>query len=98
MMVAFTVYNDGIQTIIKMASAVRFRPERHRSRSDLITAILIVQFIGVPCAFAFGYDREVQTRREARRSLVGLARVRRASASTRTACRLDARVLHPRDR
>jgi UMF1 family MFS transporter len=51
-MLAFTIYNDGIQTIIKMATA--FGTEIGIERSDLITAILLVQFIGVPCAFAFG--------------------------------------------
>jgi UMF1 family MFS transporter len=52
MMVAFTVYNDGIQTIIKMASV--YGTEIGIGQSDLITAILLVQFIGIPCAFAFG--------------------------------------------
>jgi MFS transporter, UMF1 family len=51
-MLAFTIYNDGIQTIIKMATA--FGTEIGIGRSDLITAILLVQFIGVPFAFAFG--------------------------------------------
>jgi UMF1 family MFS transporter len=52
MMVAFTVYNDGIQTIIKMASV--YGTEIGIGQSDLITAILLVQFVGIPCAFAFG--------------------------------------------
>lgn len=51
-MVAFTIYNDGIQTIVKMATA--FGNELHIERKDLISAILLVQFIGIPCAFAFG--------------------------------------------
>ncbi len=53
MMVAFTIYNDGIQTIIKMAAA--YGDTIGIERKHLITAILIVQFVGVPCAFAFGY-------------------------------------------
>lgn len=53
MMVAFTIYNDGIQTIIKMAA--QWGDRNGIARSDLITAILMVQFIGIPCAFAFGY-------------------------------------------
>lgn len=53
MMVAFTIYNDGIQTIIKMAA--QWGDRNGIPRSDLITAILLVQFIGIPCAFAFGY-------------------------------------------
>ena len=51
-MLAFTIYNDGIQTIVKMASV--YGNEIGIGESDLITAILLVQFIGVPCAFAFG--------------------------------------------
>lgn len=51
-MLAFTIYNDGIQTIVKMATA--FGSEIHIQQSDLITAILLVQFIGIPFAFAFG--------------------------------------------
>lgn len=51
-MVAFTIYNDGIQTIIKMATA--FGTEIGIERPALIKAILLVQFVGIPCAFAFG--------------------------------------------
>jgi len=51
-MLAFTIYNDGIQTIIKMASV--YGTEIGIGQSDLITAILLVQFIGIPCAFGFG--------------------------------------------
>ncbi|MBX7118118.1 MAG: MFS transporter [Gemmatimonadaceae bacterium] len=53
MMVAFTIYNDGIQTIIKMAAS--YGDVMGIERKHLITAILIVQFVGIPCAFAFGY-------------------------------------------
>jgi MFS transporter, UMF1 family len=51
-MLAFTIYNDGIQTIIKMATP--YGKEIGIGTPDLIAAILLVQFIGVPCAFAFG--------------------------------------------
>jgi UMF1 family MFS transporter len=51
-MLAFTIYNDGIQTIIKMASV--YGTEIGIGQNDLITAILLVQFIGIPFAFAFG--------------------------------------------
>ncbi len=51
-MLAFTIYNDGIQTIIRMASV--YGTEIGIGQSDLITAILLVQFIGIPCAFGFG--------------------------------------------
>lgn len=52
MMLAFTIYNDGIQTIIGMAGV--YGTELGIEQSDLISAILLVQFIGIPCAFAFG--------------------------------------------
>jgi MFS transporter, UMF1 family len=52
MMVAFTIYNDGIQTIVRMAGV--YGAEIGIGQSDLITAIMIVQFVGIPCAFAFG--------------------------------------------
>ncbi|MEP6590921.1 MAG: MFS transporter [Gemmatimonadota bacterium] len=53
MLTAFLVYNDGIQTIIKLAATVG--SEIGIAESTLITAIVMVQFIGVPCAFAFGW-------------------------------------------
>ena len=69
MMLAFTIYNDGIQTIIKMASV--YGTEIGIGQGDLITAILLVQFIGIPCAFAFG---SIAGRIGAKRSIfVGLA-------------------------
>jgi UMF1 family MFS transporter len=52
MMVAFFVYNDGIGTIIKMATA--YGAELGIGQSALIGAILLVQFIGIPCSFLFG--------------------------------------------
>ena len=52
LLVAFTIYNDGINTIVKMAAV--YGNELGIGQSDLIIAILLVQFIGVPCAFAFG--------------------------------------------
>ena len=52
MMLAFTIYNDGIQTIIKMASV--YGTELGIDQGQLIAAILLVQFIGIPAAFAFG--------------------------------------------
>jgi MFS transporter, UMF1 family len=52
MLIAFLLYNDGIQTIIKMSTA--YGAEIGIGSSDLIAAILIVQFVGVPCAFLFG--------------------------------------------
>jgi len=52
MLTAFLLYNDGIQTVIKMATA--YGAEIGIGSSDLIAAILIVQFVGVPFAFLFG--------------------------------------------
>ena len=52
MLLAFMIYNDGIQTIIKMATA--YGTEIGIGQSSLIAAVLLVQFIGVPFAFLFG--------------------------------------------
>ena len=52
MLLAFLVYNDGIQTIIRMATA--YGTELKIPSSALTIAILIVQFVGIPFAFLFG--------------------------------------------
>ena len=52
LLLAFLIYNDGIGTIIRMAAI--YGAEIGLSQSVLITAILLVQFIGIPAAFAFG--------------------------------------------
>ena len=52
MLLAFLIYNDGIQTIIKMATA--YGTELGIGQSALIGAILVVQFVGIPCSFLFG--------------------------------------------
>jgi UMF1 family MFS transporter len=52
MLVAFLVYNDGIGTIIRMATI--YGTEIGIGRGALITAVLLVQFVGIPFAFAFG--------------------------------------------
>ena len=52
MLLAFLLYNDGIQTIIKMATA--YGTELGIDQSALIGAILLVQFVGIPCSFLFG--------------------------------------------
>ncbi|RMF33135.1 MAG: MFS transporter, partial [Chloroflexi bacterium] len=51
-LLAFWLYNDGIGTIITMA--VIFGAEIGIGETDLIGAILAVQFIGVPFALLFG--------------------------------------------
>ena len=52
MLVAFLIYNDGIQTVIKMATA--YGTEIGIGQGALIGAILVVQFVGIPCSFLFG--------------------------------------------
>lgn len=52
MLLAFLIYNDGIQTIIRMATA--YGTELKIPSSALTVAILIVQFVGIPFAFLFG--------------------------------------------
>ena len=52
MLLAFMIYNDGIQTIIKTAAV--YGAEIGIARPAMIGAILIVQFVGVPFAFLFG--------------------------------------------
>ncbi len=52
LLAGFLVYNDAINTIVRMATA--FGDEIGIAQSSLIGAILMVQFVGVPFAFAFG--------------------------------------------
>jgi len=52
MLLAFMIYNDGIQTIQKMAAS--YGKQLGIADAILISAILIVQFVGFPFAFLFG--------------------------------------------
>jgi len=52
MLVAFLLYNDGIQTIIRMASI--YGAEVGIDRTAQIMAFVVVQFVGVPFSFLFG--------------------------------------------
>jgi UMF1 family MFS transporter len=52
-LVAFLLYNDGIGTIIRMATA--FGKEIGLPTSSMIIAIMIVQFVGIPCSVLFGH-------------------------------------------
>ena len=52
LLLAFFLYNDGIQTIIRMAAI--YGAEVGIDQGDLIGALLLVQFVGVPFSFAFG--------------------------------------------
>ena len=51
-LLAFWCYNDGINTIIKMATI--YGAEIGIGQNDLIGALLLVQFVGIPATFAFG--------------------------------------------
>jgi UMF1 family MFS transporter len=52
MLIAFLLYNDGIQTIIRMSSI--YGAEVGIDRNAQIAAFVLVQFVGVPCSFLFG--------------------------------------------
>ncbi|MFA9408217.1 MAG: MFS transporter [Candidatus Dadabacteria bacterium] len=51
-LIAFLIYNDGIGTIIKMATI--YGAEIGIGRNDLIGALLMTQFVGIPFSFGFG--------------------------------------------
>ena len=55
-LIAFWAYSDGIGTIIKMATI--YGKEVGIGTGDLIGAIVMVQFVGVPFTFLFGYLSE----------------------------------------
>lgn len=52
-LLAFWLYNDGISTIIKMATI--YGRDIGIGSTDLIAALLITQFVGIPFAFFFGW-------------------------------------------
>jgi UMF1 family MFS transporter len=69
LLLAFLIYNDGIGTIIRMATA--YGREIGLAQGDMIVALLIVQFVGIPASFAFGHAAgRIGTRRAI---FVGLA-------------------------
>jgi UMF1 family MFS transporter len=51
-LLAYWLYIDGVDTIIRMA--VDYGMSLGFSSQSLITALLITQFVGFPCAIAFG--------------------------------------------
>jgi UMF1 family MFS transporter len=53
MLLAFLIYNDGIATIQRMAGV--YGLELGITDTTLIGAILIVQFVGIPFSFLFGW-------------------------------------------
>jgi UMF1 family MFS transporter len=69
MLLAFLIYNDGITTFIRMAAV--YGEELALDEGQMMLALLMVQFLGVPCTFLFGW---IAARVGAKRSvLVGLA-------------------------
>jgi MFS transporter, UMF1 family len=52
LLLAFLIYNDGISTIIRLATT--YGSERGIPQGAQITAIMIVQFVGIPCSFLLG--------------------------------------------
>src|SRR3954469_9412865 len=52
LLLAFLLYNDGIQTIIRMATI--YGTEIGLDDNAMIVALLVTQFIGIPFAFLFG--------------------------------------------
>lgn len=52
LLLAFLIYNDGIQTIIRMATL--YGTGIGLDEGAMITALLMTQFVGVPFAFLFG--------------------------------------------
>lgn len=53
LLLAMLAYNDGINTIIRLATI--YGAEIGLGAKEMIPAILLVQFVGIPCAFAFGW-------------------------------------------
>jgi UMF1 family MFS transporter len=51
-LLAFWLYNDGIGTIIKMATA--YGDEIGIALRDMVGALLLTQFVGIPCTLLFG--------------------------------------------
>jgi len=52
MLLAFLIYNDGVQTIIRMATT--YGTEIGLAAGPLIAAFVITQFVGIPFSFLFG--------------------------------------------
>jgi UMF1 family MFS transporter len=52
-LLAFLIYNDGIVTIIRMATV--YGAEIGLGSGAMIGAVLMVQFVGIPFAFLFGW-------------------------------------------
>ncbi|MBN1922848.1 MAG: MFS transporter [Anaerolineae bacterium] len=61
-LIAFWLYNDGIGTIIKMATI--YGAEIGIGTLDLVGALLLTQFVGIPFSLLFGkFSKQVGTKR-----------------------------------
>jgi UMF1 family MFS transporter len=63
MLSAFLIYNDGILTIIRMATS--YGTEVGLDQGVLISALLLTQVVGIPFAFLFGWLAERITAKRA---------------------------------
>jgi UMF1 family MFS transporter len=52
LLLAFVVYNDGVMTIIRMGTT--FANEIELPTAQVLLAVLMIQFVGMPFAFLFG--------------------------------------------
>jgi MFS transporter, UMF1 family len=52
LLAAFLVYNDGVNTVIRMGTT--FADEIGLPKGPTLLAVLMIQFVGIPFAFAFG--------------------------------------------
>ncbi|MFT7667986.1 MAG: UMF1 family MFS transporter [Planctomycetota bacterium] len=53
LLLAFLLYNDGISTVIRMATS--YGDELGLNSGQMMSAILMVQFVGIPCTLLFGW-------------------------------------------
>lgn len=53
LLLAFLIYNDGIGTIFRMATA--YGAEIGLDTGQMISALVLVQVVGIPATFAFGW-------------------------------------------
>lgn len=62
-LIAYWLFNDGIGTIIKMATI--YGRDIGIGTTDLIAALVITQFVGIPCTFFFGWMTQKMTSKRA---------------------------------
>ena len=83
-LIAFWIYNDGIGTIIKMATA--YGDEIGIGLTDMVIALIITQFVGIPFSFGFGWlARRYGTKRSILLALVVYTLISIAGYFMRTA-------------